>query len=376
MVDSTSPSWTGPWRSGREDRKEGTDFPSLCRCLVRRWRICCQVRGYLGPLGQGPGPQIPPMPDVTKCYSAKVKKKRDLETWKRVWLSAIQSFSKPLPRSLHLKEDQQSALGLHTFQRLIWFAIYFLILLIPWVSTVNPYQVVEHHLVEGEHVAALRDGALEKEITSSPLEQVPPHLEESVSLWGEDVGVHTNRSWPGAKDRDSGRVASELGNAHLSFIFSSWSIAWNLTCSHRSASCWSLRPKLPAIEGFPGSAKNPREPSRYCATTKTTSCKIIKELKRTDDGKFKPGRGRTPGPNPLCWRHRRQSLPQESRPWQEGAACQVVLGCRCWEWGSPRNRGHLLPSRAGDTLVQRWWHHEHSPTVPGGQNCTKVDSVL
>ena len=106
MVDSTSPSWTGPWRSGREDRKEGTDFPSLCRCLVRRWRICCQVRGYLGPLGQGPGPQIPPMPDVTKCYSAKVKKKRDLETWKRVWLSAIQSFSKPLPRSLHLKEDQ------------------------------------------------------------------------------------------------------------------------------------------------------------------------------------------------------------------------------------------------------------------------------
>ena len=35
-------------------------------------------------------------------------------------------------------------------------------------SSENPYQVVEHHLVEGEHVAALRDGALEKEITSSP----------------------------------------------------------------------------------------------------------------------------------------------------------------------------------------------------------------
>ena len=50
-------------------------------------------------------------------------------------------------------------------------------------SSENPYQVVEHHLVEGEHVAALRDGALEKEITSSPCEQVPPHLEESVSLW-------------------------------------------------------------------------------------------------------------------------------------------------------------------------------------------------
>ena len=56
----------------------------------------------------------------------------------------------------------------------------------------NPYQVVEHHLVEGKHVAALRDGALEKEITSSHLEQVPPHLEESVSLWGEDMRVYTN----------------------------------------------------------------------------------------------------------------------------------------------------------------------------------------
>ena len=60
-------------------------------------------------------------------------------------------------------------------------------------SSENPYQVVEHHLVEGEHVAALRDGALEK-IKSPPCGQVPPHLEESVSLWGEDVRVHTNCS--------------------------------------------------------------------------------------------------------------------------------------------------------------------------------------
>ena len=40
---------------------------------------------------------------------------------------------------------------------------YFLIVSSTGASSENPYQVVEHHLVEGEHVAALRDGALEKD---------------------------------------------------------------------------------------------------------------------------------------------------------------------------------------------------------------------
>ena len=41
-----------------------------------------------------------------KMLLCQSQEKKDLETWKRIWLSAIQSFSKPLPRSLHLKEDQ------------------------------------------------------------------------------------------------------------------------------------------------------------------------------------------------------------------------------------------------------------------------------
>ena len=123
------------------------------------------------------------MPDMTKCNSDKVKIKKGPEDME-VGLARCNSVSR---RAFVLTSPPFRGSNNKLFIWPIYFSEANTICLTYLVSSTggsseNPYQVVEHHLVEGEHVATLRDGALEK-IKSLHCGQVPPHLEESVTLW-------------------------------------------------------------------------------------------------------------------------------------------------------------------------------------------------